>query len=1132
MSARRLPVPHRPAGTLWGCLILLAIRPVPVVGAVGPAEIEERMTGLASEVQRLAGSEDWDGATAAIRQMAALDPEHPKVYIEAVQLHMRTQRLTEAEAFIGELGSDGGPGRAFATGMILTYQQQLPDAASRFGKALESYRGASHLAGQAASLNALGITALQLGNLDEAVERYESALALLDRIPDPQGAVGVRSNLADTESRLGRPERALEWQRSLLTIREEMQDTPGQALTWNNIGRSLSRLGKRTEAAQAHERALALHAEMNDLPGRVSTLELLMHMHAGFDDWARVSSRFQDALALAAQAPDRTLEAEVRRTLGEVHLAHGRNREAKEPLAAASAIYGELGRPREEAQVDVLLATALIELGEYRKARSLLSPVAEAARKSADRSLEADALVNLSNANLALGATTQALTQQERALALHRETGNRIAERRSLNNVGVSYFYLGRYDRAAEYVELAVPLAERLDDSAAVALAHNNLGAILAEQGQLEPALDRIGLAIEMRERLSDTRGAALGRANLAEILLRSGRTNEAFEEIDRALAVFDASGDLPGMARASNLRGEALTARHDPDVAVQAHRRALAIADDVGLVEEQWRAHAGLAAALAAGGQRAAAIDEMLRAVDGVERARAGIETDELRMRFLARKIDVYEQALAVMMPTHGTAPDGRVVDRGFELSERARARSLLDLLAESRSRMGSRLDGELQRREEVALDRANAAAVRLSVVESPSARDAARLELIEAETELERLEIEIRRGEPRYAEIVYPVPVTASELRSDVLREGEVLLEYFVGERRAWLWVADRAGVKVHALVSPAEIHERVAAFLAEARGADADLAGRRPDIAAAERLAAAVLPPRPLPRGSRLLVAPDGPLHHVPFGALRGGGRFLIEDHEITVVPSATALRLMRHLPAARAAGGFLGVGDPIAREKDPEFPSLPYSGMEIERIGRLFPEAERRTLTGAAATQDKLGALDLGRFRYVHFATHGRLESHNARLSGLALTAVPGDPTGHVLTSADILGLRLDSDLVVLSACRSGLGELLRGEGLVSLTRAFLYAGSRSVVVSLWDVGDRSTADFMGSFYEGLLRGEPAASALRGAKLSFLESESPSRREIFRWAPFVLVGDPGESRNALNPAPPAPTKRVQE
>ena len=140
----------------------------------------------------------------------------------------------------------------------------------------------------------------------------------------------------------------------------------------------------------------------------------------------------------------------------------------------------------------------------------------------------------------------------------------------------------------------------------------------------------------------------------------------------------------------------------------------------------------------------------------------------------------------------------------------------------------------------------------------------------------------------------------------------------------------------------------------------------------------------------------------------------------------------------------------------------------------------------------------------------------------------LTAAGSDPTGHVLTPGDILGLRLDSDVVVLSACRSGLGELLRGEGLVSLTRAFLQAGSRAVVVSLWDVGDRSTADFMGAFYKGLLRGEPVAAALRGAELSFVRSESPSRREIFRWAPFVLVGDPGVPANALNPAPAGSTK----
>jgi CHAT domain-containing protein len=180
-----------------------------------------------------------------------------------------------------------------------------------------------------------------------------------------------------------------------------------------------------------------------------------------------------------------------------------------------------------------------------------------------------------------------------------------------------------------------------------------------------------------------------------------------------------------------------------------------------------------------------------------------------------------------------------------------------------------------------------------------------------------------------------------------------------------------------------------------------------------------------------------------------------------------------------------------------------------------------------LLGPDATKAKLRALDLERYRFVHFATHGWLFGDDASRSGLTLTADSDDAGSALLSREDVVGLRLGSDVVVLSACRSGEGELLRGEGLVGLTRSFLYAGTRSVLVSLWNVGDQSTVDFMTEFYRGMKAGETAAAALRRAKLSFLESERAARRAVRHWAPFILVGNPAPARGAVNRSANGPT-----
>jgi CHAT domain-containing protein len=210
-----------------------------------------------------------------------------------------------------------------------------------------------------------------------------------------------------------------------------------------------------------------------------------------------------------------------------------------------------------------------------------------------------------------------------------------------------------------------------------------------------------------------------------------------------------------------------------------------------------------------------------------------------------------------------------------------------------------------------------------------------------------------------------------------------------------------------------------------------------------------------------------------------------------------------------PSPAAVAGFFGIGDPLSAEG--ERPELPYARRSLERIGAMFPEGERTVLCGANATKQALRATPLERYRYLHFATHGWLDPDAPQHFGLRLS--PAGEDGGLLYLDEIFSLRLGAELVVLAACESGRGELVGGEGLVSVARAFLYAGARSLVVSLWEVGDRSTAELMEAFYAELRQGRPVPDALRRTKLAFIHSDRVAQRQPFRWAPFVLIGDPG-------------------
>lgn len=276
-------------------------------------------------------------------------------------------------------------------------------------------------------------------------------------------------------------------------------------------------------------------------------------------------------------------------------------------------------------------------------------------------------------------------------------------------------------------------------------------------------------------------------------------------------------------------------------------------------------------------------------------------------------------------------------------------------------------------------------------------------------------------------------------------------------------------------------------------------------------------------------RLLIVPDGALNYLPFETLISEERedetarsgYLLERFAVSYAPSASALAALRRINrTAEEVAGFVAFGDPAyanapaavwdASRQSPI--QLPWTRTEVNGIASLFAPAERRVYLGAKAAEKNATTETLGRARYVHFAAHGLIDERYPARSGIALSAADDATADGVLQMREIMRLRLRADLVTLSACRTGLGQLLDGEGLVGLTRAFLYAGADSVMVSLWGVNDSGTAALMKSFYEHLRQGQPKDEALRRAKLALLNGTRRAWRHPYFWASFVLVGEP--------------------
>jgi CHAT domain-containing protein len=485
--------------------------------------------------------------------------------------------------------------------------------------------------------------------------------------------------------------------------------------------------------------------------------------------------------------------------------------------------------------------------------------------------------------------------------------------------------------------------------------------------------------------------------------------------------------------------------------------------------------------------------------------------------------------------------------------------------MLADSSADIREGADSKLLARERELAALLNAKGARLLPLmgrETPQST-ALKEEIRALEAAYQDVETAIHKSSPRYAAFTQPQPLRAAEIQAQVDADS-LLLEYSLGEKRSYLWAVGRNSLGAWVLPPRTQIESQVAEVseLLTARGvvkrmetpgerekriaaADAALAP------AARRLSEMVLAPAAAAlAGKRIIVAPDGALQRLPFAMLPlpGSTEPLVTAHELVVLPSASALAALRTETARRtAASKMVAVfADPVFDASDPRarrgavspapqsgdstrilqhlsdtgegtsaslnIPRLPFTSEEADQILRVARGGQNWRAEGFAASRTAAISGQLSQYRYIHFATHGVLDTERPGLSALVLSQLDENrkPQDGFLRVNDIYNTRLAAELVVLSACQTGLGKEVRGEGLMGLSRAFLYAGAPRVIVSLWNINDRATANLMAELYRGILRGgmRPSA-ALRAAQLELRRQkrwESP-----YYWASFVQHGD---------------------
>ena len=496
-----------------------------------------------------------------------------------------------------------------------------------------------------------------------------------------------------------------------------------------------------------------------------------------------------------------------------------------------------------------------------------------------------------------------------------------------------------------------------------------------------------------------------------------------------------------------------------------------------------------------------------LTEAVAGIERMRRALPDAAMRAAFLSDRTNAHE-ALIEALAAQSSAPGDEFARRALAVAEMARGRSLADLLAEA-----DRLPNEPALRAVREIEttqgrRLSDVQRRVALATTDGERDAALADLQAAEREFESLVTRLRREQPAYASLRYPQPVSAEQIQAR-LHDDEALLEFATSERAGFGWIVRRSGVTLFRIPPRPALESAVR--LIEAMSLAADTDGLR---ASGRRLGELLLGPAraQLDGVARLTVVPDGPLHRLPFAVLRlHDDRWLVEDFALAVAPSATVLSELRSrppVPAARQVITFAASAvNPAAARLSP---ALRTGGRSLEHAEQEVRDAMR--LLGGSGTAERtetaVKAIGDAPVRVVHFAAHAVADEAVPRRSGILLE--PDEREDGWLQVHEIPHLSMPADLVVLATCRSHAGRFVRGEGLLGLSRAFMRAGARAVVATLWEVEDAETRRFVHSFYRELAAGVRPDAALRDAQLRMIRAGGRSA-DPRAWAPFVLTGD---------------------
>ena len=940
------------------------------------------------------------------------------------------------------------------------YSQQGPRAAlPEFEHALTLYRQAENRRGEAITLGHIGNCYKRLGDHARALDYLQRALKMKQELGERLEEGKTLSHLGLVYWEMGQYEQAIQQLTRSIAIARELNDRQLEAAALNNLSLVYDEQGDYRRSLEQYQRALELHRAVNFVEGENATLGNIGGVYLLLGQFREAMRYYQQALAISERL---NLKPSASQDLGNLALCYvglGQIQDAIRTFDRALALAHEAGLKKEEADWHKGKGEALLRLGKHNLALEEFGAAVRVYEQAGLKRELIEGLNDLGNLHALLGDSGAAEKEFRRAIELARAVGNPRGVTINLLALGDLEWRRKRYEEAAALYRDALARAREADDRANMATSLIQLALTARELGQLD----------------------------------------EARRHAEEALEVARGVGARPLEAQAFHAVGEVLRARQQWEDALRHYTSGAQIAGEVGDPELIWRLAFGQGQTLEALQRCEEAIAAYQRAVNTIEGVRSELREERFRAGYIEDKYQVYVALVQLLLKL------GRA-DQAFLFAEKLRARAYLELL----NRGLPPIKNDTQRRSEAELRqrirRLQQALEQESTKPTAERRQPAielfSNELATAERAYHEFLDNLMSTDPAYAN-ARALSVPSLEQIQRLLPANTALVEYVTGEDGVAAFVVTTSKLLAKTIPLRAkDLQARVELLR--------DLIVRRRGDAwqkPAEALHRVLLAPLEqegwLAGIERLYVVPHGILHYLPFGVLirssSNGPHPAVEDYVLTYLPAAAAL--VYGQGTANAEQSLLALAPARAR--------LPFAEQEARSIAEFFPPG-RLVLAGPRATESSFKRL-ADRYRVVHLATHGYFNKFNPLLSGVELEADQKEDGR--LEVHEILGLRLKARLVTLSACDTALAsgyfsDVPAGDDFVGLTRAFLFAGSSSVLASLWEVNDRSTLRLMRSFYRHLEK-SGKASALAEAQRAMRRQAGPYPHPYF-WAPFVLVG----------------------